>query len=141
MVVSSPLPSELHLDANRSNPGKKADLVPFSSSSPSLSSPSLTNYSPGSFVFTTSTSWQLLAAHSDQTIINSNVTIGLEDSLNLANPIVNSEGPFSLTVYGTFGEARGEEREDREERTGESRGGEGRRGEVSGWMIMSDSIC
>ena len=61
-------PPEQHLDASRSNSGKKADLVSFSSSSP-LSSPSLTNRSPGSFVFTMSASCQLLAALSDQTII------------------------------------------------------------------------
>ena len=92
VVVSSSLPSEL--DANRPYSGKKADLVSFSSSSPSLSSPSLTNHSPGSFVFTTSTTCQLLAAHSDQTIINSNVTIGLEDSLNRAEIIIYSEEAF-----------------------------------------------
>ena len=84
-----------------------------------------------------SLSCQLLAAHSDQTIINSNVTIGLENLLNRAKVIIYSEEAFSLTVYGTFGEARGEERE---ERTGKPRRGESRRGEVSGWMIMSDSI-
>ena len=123
VVVSSPLSlsSELHLDANRSKSGKKAGPVSFSSSSP-LSSPSLTNHSPGSFVFTTSISFQLIAAHSDQTIINSNVIIGLKDSLNLANPIIHSEEEaFSLTTCGTFGEARGEQRE---ERTGELRRGE-----------------
>ena len=65
------------------------------------------------------------------------MTIGLEDSLNLANPIIYSKEAFSLTVYGTFGEGRGEERK---ERTGELRRGEERQGEVSGWMIMLDSI-
>ena len=88
-------------------------------------------------MFTMSTSCQLLAALSDQTIINSIVTIGLEDSLNPANPVIYSAEPFSLTVYGTFGEVREEERE---ERTGESRRGEERRGEVSSWMSIPDSI-
>ena len=61
------------------------------------------------------------------------MTIGLEDSLNPANPVIYSAEPFSLTVFGTFGEVREEERE-REESRGESRrveerGGASRRGE------------
>ena len=77
-------------------------------------------------MFTMSTSCQLLAALSDQTIINSIVTIGLEDSLNPANPVIYSAEPFSLTVYGTFGEVSEEEREERRE---SKRGVEESRGE------------
>ena len=92
-------------------------------------------------MFTMSTSCQLLAALSDQTIINSIVTIGLEDSLNPANPVIYSAEPFSLTVYGTFGEVTEEERE---ERTGESRRVEESRGEGRSveerWMSIPDSI-
>ena len=83
VVVSSSLPSELN--ANRPYSGKKADLVCFSSSSPSLSPLLL------SLIILQAHSCSL---HSDQTIINSNMTIGLEDSLNRAKVIIYSEEAF-----------------------------------------------
>ena len=114
VVVSSPLPSELHLDANTSDSGKTTllsnlSVLPLSLFSLPLSPflfLAINNDSSGSFVFTTTTSCQLLVANSGQTIINSNVTIGLEDSLNLANPIIYSEESFALTVYGMFWQSK-----------------------------------
>ena len=136
-------PPEQQLDASRSNSGKKADLVSFSSSSP-LSSPSLSNRSPGSFVFTVSTSYQLLAALSDQTIINSIVD---HWPRGFAEPRQSSHlqcrALFADCLWYVWrGERRGEGREDRrvEESRGESRRGEERRGEVSSWMSIPDSI-